>query len=47
MNKLRLDVESITVETFTPQTTGRMEAGTTVCTRWDTCTNCNDPTCIC
>lgn len=49
MNKLTLDLESITVETFA--TGVRETAGLASTTRWctliDTCTNCNNSACIC
>ena len=49
MNKVHLDVDAITVETFAPQPAlPAVSATTAVCTRYDTCTNCPQvDTCIC
>ncbi|HEU4559717.1 MAG TPA: hypothetical protein VFS20_17825 [Longimicrobium sp.] len=49
MNKVPLNVDSIRVETFTPQSTALPTvSGTQLCTRYDTCTNCPQvDTCIC
>lgn len=48
MNKVQLDVDSIRVETFTPQAALPTVPGTQLCTRYDTCTNCPQAdTCIC
>jgi hypothetical protein len=47
MNKVRLDVEAVRVETFTPQPLLEESRTTPVCTRYITCTNCPDTTCIC
>jgi hypothetical protein len=48
MNKVLLDVDSIRVETFTPQPALPKFSGTQLCTRYDTCTNCPQvDTCIC
>jgi hypothetical protein len=48
MTKVRLDLEGITVETFTPQPLIEEALTTPVCTRYITCTNCPDGnTCIC
>ena len=49
MKTLRLDLESIAVETFAtaPQPVQAAASFTRLCSLYDTCTNCLDDTCIC
>ncbi|HET7462324.1 MAG TPA: hypothetical protein VFJ82_13810 [Longimicrobium sp.] len=48
MNRIHLDVDAITVETFAPLPALPQPSGTQLCTRYDTCTNCPQvDTCIC
>jgi hypothetical protein len=48
MKKHTLDLDSIAVETFAPLAQQPLPSATgTICTHYDTCTNCAADSCIC